>query len=192
MKHQSYANLQEVSDEGRGPSPLDKALDYKIKITEHSTRHHRNERRKKIVLPRFWVLQYNWALSPTLVLATLNFTKTFIGGCDTSGHGIGAILMQEVVPLSIEIIHLKGKNLLKPIYEKEMLAILHAIMNWCLYLIGRHFKVKMDHDSLKYFLEKKLSSEEKQKMITKIIGYNFEIIYRKGKQTMVEYELSRK
>ena len=28
------------------------------------------------------------------------------------------------------------------------------------YLMGRHFKVKTDHDSLKYFLEQRLSSEE--------------------------------
>jgi hypothetical protein len=47
------------------------------------------------------------------------------------------------------------------------------------YLIGRHFKVKTDHDSLKYFLEKRLSSEEQQKWVTKILGYDFEIVYKK-------------
>ena len=43
------------------------------------------------------------------------------------------------------LLHLK-----QAIYEKEMLAILHALKKWRPYLVGRHFKVKMDHDSLKY------------------------------------------
>jgi hypothetical protein len=62
-----------------------------------------------------------------------------------------------------------------------MMEILHALKKWCPYLIGRHFKVKKYHYSLKYFLEQILSSEEQQKWVTKILGYDFEIIYKKGK-----------
>jgi len=58
--------------------------------------------------------------------------------------------------------------------------------------MGRHFKVKIDHDSLKYFLEQILSSEEQQKWVTKMLGYDYEIIYKKGKQNVVADALSRK
>ena len=46
--------------------------------------------------------------------------------------------------------------------------------------MGRHFKVKTDHDSLKHFLEKRLSSEEQQKWVTKMLGYEFEMSTKKG------------
>jgi hypothetical protein len=126
------------------------------------------------------------------VLTTPDFTKTFIVECDASGNGIGAVLMQEGRPLAFESRSLKGKDLHKPIYEKEMMEILHALKKWHPYLIGRHFKVKTDHDSLKYFLEQRLSSEEQQKWVTKILGYDFEIVYKKGKQNVVVDALSRK
>jgi hypothetical protein len=73
-----------------------------------------------------------------------------------------------------------------------MMAILYALKRWHPYLIGRHFKVKTNHDSLKYFLEQRLSSEEQQKWVTKILDYDFEIIYKKGKQNVVADALSRK
>jgi hypothetical protein len=41
-------------------------------------------------------------------------------------------------------------------------------------------------------LEQRLSSEEQQKWVTKILGYDFEIFYKKGKQNVVANALSRK
>ena len=101
------------------------------------------------------------------ILATQDFTKTFIMECDASGNGIGVVLMQEGHPLSFTSHPIKGNNLKNPIYEKEMLEILHALKQRIPNLIERHFKVQIDHDSLKYFLEQRLSSEEQQKWVTK-------------------------
>jgi len=63
----------------------------------------------------------------TPILATLDFKKTFIVECDAVGHGIVAFLMEEGRPLAFESSQLKIKNLLKPIYEREMLVILHEV-----------------------------------------------------------------
>jgi hypothetical protein len=58
-------------------------------------------------------------------------------------------LTQEGKPFSFESKQLNGKDLVKYTYEKDMPTILHALKKWKKYLIGRHFKVKKNHDSLK-------------------------------------------
>ena len=67
------------------------------------------------------------------VLATPDFTKTFIIECDASGNGIGVVLMQGRHSIYFTGHQIKGKNLQNPICEKEMLVILHALKKWWLY-----------------------------------------------------------
>jgi hypothetical protein len=73
-----------------------------------------------------------------------------------------------------------------------MLVILHGVHLWRPYLLGKHFQIKTGHQSLKYFLEQRISSQEQQKWVTKLFGYDYEIIYKKGKENVVVYAISRK
>jgi hypothetical protein len=113
------------------------------------------------------------AMCTTSVLSLPDFTKTFMLECDASGKGISVVLMQRGQPLVFTSKQLSERNLGKPIYEKEMLAILHVVDLWCSYLLGQRFQIKTDHQSLKYFLEQCISSPEKQKWVTKLFRYDY-------------------
>ena len=107
-------------------------------------------------------------MSSCLVLALPEFSQSFVLECDASGEGIGALLMQNNHPIAFESRKLKDYERHYSIYDKEMLAILHALTKFRQYLVGGRFKVKTDHNSLKYFLEKKELNERQQKWVSKI------------------------
>jgi hypothetical protein len=132
------------------------------------------------------------AMCTTPFLALPDVTKTFVLECDASGRGIGVVLMQEGRPLAFTSKQLFERNMGKSIYEKEMLAIMHVVDLWRPYLLGKRFQIKTDHQRLKYFLEKRISSPEQQKWVTKLFGYDYEIIYKKVKDNVVVNALSRK
>jgi hypothetical protein len=92
-------------------------------------------------------------MSTCQVLALPDFTLPFVLECDASGEGIGAVLMQGGHPIVFERRNLSQPERLYSIYDKEMLAIMHALTKFRQYLVGNKFMVKTDHNSLKYFLE---------------------------------------
>ena len=71
-----------------------------------------------------------------------------------------------------------------------MLATLQALTKFGQYLVGSMFKIKIDHNDLKYFLEHKELNECQQKWVSKVHAYKFEIEYVKWKNNVVANALS--
>jgi hypothetical protein len=82
-----------------------------------------------------------------------------VSECDASEEGIGALLMQNRHPIAFESRKLRDSERLYPIYDKEMLPIMHALANFRQYLVGGRFVVRTDHNGLRYFLEQRDVSE---------------------------------
>jgi hypothetical protein len=131
-------------------------------------------------------------MSTCPVLALPDFSLPFTLECDASGEGIGVVLMQKRHPLAYESRKLRGPELLYNIYDKEMLAIMHALAKFRQYLVGARFVVKSDHNSLKYLLEQKDLNERQQKWVSRIQAYDFDIEFVKGKNNVVVDALSRR
>jgi hypothetical protein len=88
-----------------------------------------------------------------LVLALPEFTLPFVLECDASDERIGVVLRQGGHPIVFKSRKLSQPERLYSIYDKEMLAIMHALTKFRQYLVGKKFMVKIDHNNLKYFLE---------------------------------------
>eukprot|EP00253_Pinus_taeda_P027546 PITA_27546 len=102
------------------------------------------------------------------VLALPDFTQPFVLECDALREGIGAVLMRRGHLIAFESQKLLPHERLYSIYNKEMLAIMHALVKYRQYLVGNRFRVRIDHNSLKFFLEQKQLQERQQKWISKI------------------------
>ena len=100
--------------------------------------------------------------------------------------------MQEGHPIAFWSKGLSARDQLLSTYEKELMAVVLVVLKWRHYLLGRKFLIRTDHQSLKYLLEQRVGTPFQQKWITKLLGYDFEIIYRCGKENMAADALSRR
>ncbi|KAK9913983.1 hypothetical protein M0R45_037782 [Rubus argutus] len=137
-------------------------------------------------------IQLKHAVTSAPVLALPDFSQPFIVETDASGLGIGAVLSQQRHPIAFLSKTLSPRNQTLSVYEKEMLAILFAIDKWRPYLLGQHFTILTDHQTLKHLLDQRISTPAQHKWLAKLLGYDYKIEYRPGHLNIVPDLLSRR
>jgi hypothetical protein len=131
------------------------------------------------------------AMITTPVLALPHFSEPFEVETNACDVGIGAVLMQNHKPVAYLSKALSTKNQSLSIYEKEFLALLLAVSKWRQYLQYTEFTVRTDHKALCFLEEQNLHSEWQKKAMAKLMGLQFRVVYKKGKENVAADALSR-
>jgi len=76
-------------------------------------------------------------------------------------------------------------------YSRESFAITEAISKFRHYLLGHKFIIQTDQKSLKTLTEQALQTPEQQSWLPKLLGYDFTIEYKPGKENIPADALSR-
>ncbi|KAJ0555261.1 putative nucleotidyltransferase, Ribonuclease H [Helianthus annuus] len=131
------------------------------------------------------------AMTQAPVLMLPDWCKEFVVETDASSKGLGAVLMQDRHPIAFVSKALSPRQCALSVYEKELLAILLAVKHWHQYLILKHFTIRTDQKSLKHLLEQKITTPLQHTWLSKLMGYDYDIIYKKGAENSVADALSR-
>ncbi|WVY92875.1 hypothetical protein V8G54_031963 [Vigna mungo] len=127
----------------------------------------------------FTILEEAVPRLPTLAIP--DFSKPFVVETDASRDWALSLLESSLVR--------RAQN--KSVYERELMVVVQAVHKWKHYLLGAHFMIVTDQKSLKFLTEQKLLTEEQFKWASKLIGFDFEIRHRPGRENIVADALSR-
>ena len=113
------------------------------------------------------------------VLAYYDVKKETTIQCDASKNAVGAVLLQEGIPVAYASRKLRKSELNWAPIEKEMLAIVFSAHNFREYILGKATLVQTDHQPLETILRKPLRL---QAMILKVSGFDLKVEYLPGKK----------
>lgn len=137
-------------------------------------------------------------LTEAPVLAHWDPDKETIVETDSSGYTIGGVLSQydqkgQLRPVAF----LSKKNIPAevnyPIHDKELLAVVRCLEQWDAELRStKKFTVLTDHKNLEYFTVKRNLTERQMRWALTLSRFNFDMIYRPGKQNGKADALTRR
>jgi hypothetical protein len=126
------------------------------------------------------------------VLAQLDIAKSFDVYCDTSGTGLGCVLMQEGCVIAYSSCQLRPHEEHYLTHDLELAAVAHALRTWWHYPLENVAHIITDNKSLKYFFTQPDLNMRQRRWLELIKDYDHEIHYHPGKANVVADALSRK
>ncbi|MCO5568423.1 hypothetical protein L7F22_022122 [Adiantum nelumboides] len=149
---------------------------------------------KKVFKERILNSKVEMTLGDNLGIAKLlpDLSKPFEVHCDANGDCLGAVLLQEGHAIAYESRRLHSDEQSLGIYEKELLAVMHALDTWKHYLLGTPFIIRTDHQSLKCFMTQTKIFDKQLRWANFLSRFHFHIPHISGKHNQVVDALSRR
>ncbi|KAF8756214.1 hypothetical protein RHS01_04740 [Rhizoctonia solani] len=139
------------------------------------------------------------AITNAPVLCHADPSKPYFLETDASGAALGSILSQQqedgrLHPLGFLSESFKGAEQNYDTHDKELLAIIRSFEYWRIFLEGTAHPVTVftDHRNLEYWKESRTFNRRHARWHLLLAGYNFQIVYRPGKQSGKPDALSRR
>ncbi|SCV72358.1 BQ2448_3895 [Microbotryum intermedium] len=115
---------------------------------------------------------------------------------DASNVGIGAVLLQgqdwrKAHPVAYWSRQYISAEANYPTHEQELLAVVGALHQWRVNLMGVHFTVLTDHELLKYLKTQENLSKRQARWVERLADYDFDITYIPGGENTVADAMSR-
>lgn len=129
------------------------------------------------------------------VLQFPNFSEPFVLTTDASNYALGAVLSQGPIgadkPIAYASRTLNYAETRYSTIEKELLAIVWAVKNFRPYLYGRRFTIYTDHRPLAWLNSIKEPNSKLTRWKLRLAEFDYDIVYKNGKQNCVADALSR-
>ncbi|GBG72342.1 hypothetical protein CBR_g11920 [Chara braunii] len=115
---------------------------------------------------------------------------------DASQYGIGVVLQQDdgngYRLVEFMSARMPSEKVATSTYERELYALRQALEHWKHYLLGRHFKVYSDHETLRWLKTQAKMTPKLTRWAAEIDQYDFELKPVKGKYNVVADAPSRR
>jgi hypothetical protein len=138
------------------------------------------------------------AVTDNPVLMLPDRTAPYEMHTDASDFAIGAVLYQKcpmdgtLRPIAFESHKLTPAQSRYATHEKELLAVVHALKVWKMYLVGGPVLVKTDHAALKWFNTQPKLTQRQARWSIAMQENDVQFVYLPGKSNIVADALSRR